>query len=197
MPRPAGPDEAVAEAVRVSREFGHRTSFIGIDGFGAAGKSSLATAIAATVERAELVHLDDFSGPDLPEWDWCRFDAQVSVPLLAGRRARYQVWRWGRDEGGEWREVPPGAVVVVEGVSSTRAEVRLPWDLTIWVDAPRDVRLARALARDGAAAMPVWTQQWMPSEEAYAARERPCERADLLVDGWRADPSGTPTLERS
>ncbi len=197
MPRPAEPAEAVAEAVRIARELAHRTSYIGIDGFGAAGKSSLAAAIAGDVDRAEVVHIDDFSRSGLPEWDWDRFAAQVSAPLLAGRSARYQVWDWDRDKGAEWRAVTPGAVVVVEGVSSLRAEVTLPWDLTIWVDAPRDVRVARALARDGPAMMLRWTEQWMPSEEAYAARERPRDRVDLVVDGWRPGLSDPPTLDWS
>ena len=45
--------------------------------------------------------------------------------------------------GGAWVEVPPGGLVVVEGVSATRREVPVPWDVTIWVDARRERRLAR------------------------------------------------------
>jgi uridine kinase len=107
----------------------------------------------------------------------------VLAPLLAGRSARYQRWEWNRDEPAEWHDVPAGAVLVVEGVSSTRAELSAPWSLQLWVDAPREVRLARALERDGAAMLPHWVEVWMPSEEAYIARERPQERVDLLVDG--------------
>ena len=79
--------------------------------------------------------------------------------------------------------MPPGAVVVVEGVSSTRREVHVPWALTVWVEASREVRLARALERDGEAMLPRWLEQWMPSEDAYVARERPERRADLVVSG--------------
>lgn len=174
----------VIAAVRalVDRHVG-RTVFVGVDGFGGSGKSSLADAIAAAVPRAVVVRVDDFWGPSIKEWDWARFRAQVLEPLLADRPARYQIWNWVDDVGGEWAELPPGRVVVVEGVSATRAEAGVPWDLTVWVDAPRDVRLARALERDGSALMHRWLRDWMPSEEAYAARERPHERVDLLVDG--------------
>jgi uridine kinase len=112
-----------------------------------------------------------------------RLRAQLLSPLLAGQAARYQVWDWDLDLGGEWVDVAPGRVVVIEGVSSTRAEVGAPWDLTIWVDAPRELRLARAVERDGAALLPRWLDEWMPSEEAYAARERPEQRVDLIVRG--------------
>jgi hypothetical protein len=31
--------------------------------------------------------------------------------------------------------------------------------------------------------LPHWLEVWMPSEEAYIARERPQERVDLVVCG--------------
>jgi cytidylate kinase len=68
-------------------------------------------------------------------------------------------------------------------VSSTRAELGIAWDVQIWVDAPRDVRLRRARERDGSALLHRWLEDWMPSEERYAAREQPELRADLVVSG--------------
>lgn len=182
-PRPASGPEVIAAIARLTGCSSGRTAWVGVDGCGAAGKTSLAEAIAAAVPAVAVVHVDDFSGPRIAEWDWVRFAAQVARPLLAGRPARYQRWDWDRDEGAEWHDVPPGAVVVVEGVSSTRREVRAPWALRVWVEASREVRLARALERDGAAMMPRWLEQWMPSEDAYVARERPQQRADLVVSG--------------
>jgi uridine kinase len=183
MPRPATRAEAVAAVERLAARMPDRTVFVGIDGFGAAGKSSLADAVAAAVDRGVVVRVDDFWGPSIAEWDWPRFREQLLLPLLDGRPARYQVWDWVADAGADWVDVPAGRVVVVEGVSATRAEVGVPWDLTIWVDAPREVRLARALERDGAAMQSRWADDWLPSEQAYAARERPQERVDLIVSG--------------
>lgn len=173
----------MAAVLGLAERVAGRTVWVGVDGCGAAGKTSLAGTIAAAVPDAVVVHVDDFSGPRIREWDWPRFDAQVVRPLLAGRPARYQRWDWDADRGAEWHDVPPGRTVVVEGVSSTRREVAVPWDLTIWVDAPREVRLARARERDGAAMLARWLEDWMPSEEAYVARERPAERVDLVVSG--------------
>lgn len=182
-PRLVSRAEVIAAVRRTADRFPDRTVFVGIDGFGGSGKSSLAAAVAAAVPRAVVVRVDDFWGPHIAEWDWTRFGAQVLRPLLAMRPARYQVWNWVDDIGGEWVELAPGRVVVVEGVSSTRAEAGVPWDLTVWVDAPRDVRLARALERDGPDLMHRWLDDWMPSEERYAERERPGERVDLRVSG--------------
>jgi uridine kinase len=175
--------EAVAEIAVISAERLGSTIFVGIDGCGGAGKSTFAARVSSSVPRASVVHVDDFAGPRVPEWDWARFREQVLLPLLAGRPARYQRWDWDRDEGAEWHDVAVGGLVVVEGVSSTRHEVGAPWALTVWVDAPREVRLERALARDGPVLLERWHNVWQPSEDAYVARENPLTRVDLVVSG--------------
>jgi uridine kinase len=182
MPRQVTRAEAIAEAGRVAGAQ-RRPLFIGVDGRAGSGKSTLADAIAAAIPDAVVVHVDDFAGPLVPEWDWPRFRREVLEPLLDGRPSRYQRWEWNRDEPADWHEISANSTVVVEGVSCTRSEVAAPWALQIWVDAPRDVRLARAVERDGEEMLPHWLDVWIPSEEAYIARERPEDRVDLLVSG--------------
>jgi hypothetical protein len=179
-PRCASAADAVAAVAALPRG---RTALVGIDGFGGSGKSTLARHIAAAVAGSVIVSVDDFSGPRIAEWDWDRLRAEVLLPLLAGRPGRYQRWDWPSDSPAEWHDVPVGRTVLIEGVSSTRPEVDAPWDLTIWVEAPRELRLQRALNRDGPAMLDRWLTDWMPSEEAYAARERPHARVDLIVPG--------------
>ena len=182
MPRHVTRPAAVAEIAAVADAAPRRTVFVGIDGLGASGKSTLAALVAAVVPRAVVVHADDFAGPSIPEWDWDRLRSQVIVPLLTGRPGHYQRWDWATDAGAEWHEVPTRSVVVVEGVSSTRAEVNVPWDFTVWVDAPYELRLARARVRD-AALVDEWWERWRASEDAYVAREQPQNRVDVVVDG--------------
>jgi uridine kinase len=183
MPRQVPRVEAVAEAVRIVIANPDRTLFVGVDGRAGTGKTTLAAVLAAAVRGAVVVHVDDFAGPHVPEWDWPRLNDQVLAPLLAGRPGRYQRWEWNRDVPAEWHDVPVDRLVVIEGVSATRSEVAAPWSLRIWVDAPRDVRLVRAVERDGQAMLPHWLDVWMPAEEAYIAREQPQDRADLIVNG--------------
>jgi uridine kinase len=182
-PRRVSQAEAIAEAVRVADAAPSATVWIGLDGPGGAGKSTLARRIADAVERAVVVGIDDFWGPSIPEWDWDRFIVQVARPLRDGQDARYQEWDWVVDAGGPWHDITAGSVVVVEGVSATRVEVDVAWALRIWIETPPDVRLERALERDGPGLMPRWFEDWIPSEEAYIAAQRPQQRADLVVSG--------------
>src|SRR5438309_10605711 len=93
------------------------TRWIGVDGKGASGKTTLAERIAAALPQAVVVHIDDFARPDLRGWERDRFVRQVLEPLLTGRPGRYQRWDFDRDVGAEWHEVRTGVPVVVEGVS--------------------------------------------------------------------------------
>jgi uridine kinase len=170
------PVAAVVNALR-GRE---GTRWIGVDGKGATGKTTLAAQIAAALPGSVVVHNDDFARPDVRGWELDRFVRQVLQPLLAGRPGRYQRWDFDRNVGAEWTTVPVGVPVIVEGVSATDERLGVPWDFTIWVEVPYELRLARALERDGPEMMERWLTDWMPSEDAYEQAQRPQERVDLV-----------------
>jgi len=158
-----------------------RTRLVAVDGPGGAGKSTLAARIAEAC-GALVVHTDDFaSWDDQLEW-WPRLEAQVLKPLSNDRCGRYQRYDWDRREFAEWHEVAAGGVVILEGVSSARAEVRSRLSLAIWVETPRDVRLTRGLDRDGPAARKLW-DKWMAAEDAHFAANHTRDHADLIVSG--------------
>ena len=167
-------------AVVAALEGRHGTRWIGVDGKGATGKTTLAGRIAAALPGSVVVHIDDFARPDLQGWERDRFVRQVLQPLLAGRPGRYQRWDFDHNVGAEWHTVPVSVPVVVEGVSATDERLGVPWDFTLWVEVPYRVRLARALERDGPERMDRWLNDWMPSEDAYEEAQRPQDRVDLV-----------------
>jgi uridine kinase len=167
-------------AVVAALEGRQGTRWIGVDGKGATGKTTLAAQIAAALPGSVTVHIDDFARPEVRGWERDRFVRQVLRPLLAGRPGRYQRWDFDRNVGAEWQTVPVGVPVIVEGVSATDERLGVPWDFTIWVEVPYEVRLARALERDGPERMDRWLTDWMPSEDAYEEAQRPQERVDLV-----------------
>ncbi|MCU1524261.1 MAG: hypothetical protein JWO18_1155 [Microbacteriaceae bacterium] len=160
---------------------GMTTTIIAIDGFGGAGKSTLAAAIAERV-TADIVHTDDFSSWDVPlDW-WPRLRDQVLIPLSRNQGARYQRYDWGTRALAEWIELAPGGLVLIEGVSSSRVAFRPFLSRSIWVDAPRETRLSRGLERDGVGAREQW-RRWMADEDAWASEESPADHADCTVSG--------------
>ena len=158
-----------------------RTRWVGVDGLGAAGKSTLAARIAAALPGAVVVSVDDFGRAGLTGWDIESFTVQVVAPLLAGQPGRYQRWDLVADTGLDWVAVPAGVPVVVEGVSCTDVRVPVPWDVTLWVEASEALRRRRIADRDGPALADRWRDDWWPSEERYLADQRPQDRVDAVV----------------
>ena len=176
----------------------HLSFLIGIDGPGGAGKSTFAAALARRLQRERIsvavVHKDDFFlpstqrpagyGADKPlggDFDWQRLRDQVLIPLAHRQPASYQRYDWPTDRLAEWQTLADCQVVIVEGVYALRRELRGLYDLTIWIDCPRPIRLARGIVRDGEAARARWEHDWMPAEDHYIATERPHLTANFYV----------------
>ena len=159
-----------------------RLVFVGIGGHGAAGKSTLAARLADVVPGVQIVATDVFF--DGNQFDLQRLRTTVIDELLAGRSAMYEPWDWAAGApSGTTVAVEPNGVVVVEGVCALHEMFRHDLDVRVWVDAPTDVRLGRAVARNGESSRSTWTGIWMPNEDAYITRDRPVECADVVVDG--------------
>lgn len=156
---------------------------IGIDGCAGAGKTTLAARLSATLGGVPVIHTDDFASHDVPmEW-WPRMLHDVIEPLLRGDPASYRPYDWSsRRLADTTATIEPSNVVIIEGVGATRKAWRERLALRIWVDCPRDVRLARGIERDGEELRDFWLD-WMRVEDAYVDSERPAEHADVVVDG--------------
>jgi uridine kinase len=156
---------------------------VGIDGLGAAGKTTLAQRLAKSAADAPVVHTDDFASFDGPMHWWPRMLADVVEPLLAGRPASYHPYDWvARRFADDTITVEPAPLILIEGVGATRAAWRDRLTSRLWVDAPRELRLRRGLERDGEHLREFW-DWWMKEEDAYVRDEDPFGHADLVVDG--------------
>jgi len=184
-PQPGADDVVgvVAARVRAASPRLGAVRLVCVDGPAGSGKSTLARRLG-DVLGATVLQLDDL----LAGWSdldgvWDRLSDQVLAPLAAGRPGRYRRYDWVAGAFAEWHDVPVPGVLVVEGCGSARRAADDVAALRVWVEAPREERLARGLARDGEAARDHWLA-WMADEDRHFARERTRERADVRVDGW-------------
>ncbi|NMO55606.1 hypothetical protein HH310_31030 [Actinoplanes sp. TBRC 11911] len=163
-----------------------RVRLVAVDGPSGAGKTSFALRLAKELD-APVVHTDDL----LDGWDdqftfWTRLEELVLGPLRRGSTATYRRYLWHRGVfGGNPVSVAPGPVVLLEGVSTARREIRPELSLAVFVTAPSDLRLARALARDGddSVAFRAYLERWRAAEDRHFAEDETAAAADLIVDG--------------
>ena len=116
-------------------------------------------------------------------FDLSRLASQVLIPHAEGRDLHYQRYDWEAGSLGDWATGASEAPLIVEGIYSTHQTLRDFYDLRIWVTAPRAVRLARGIERDGEEARTKWVDVWMPAEDRYVAEQSPQDHAHLVLDG--------------
>jgi uridine kinase len=167
---------------------------LAIDGHGAAGKSTIAEAVAEATGAA-LVHTDDFfhsqplhpgcpapARPALADYyDWRRLRAQALEPLRARLGASFRRFDWERGSGLDGTvTVEPNALILVEGVYSSAPELHDLVDRSVFVDTPEPERLRRLRGR---VKPEEWDDQWLLAERAYFDVIRPPSSFDLIVSG--------------
>ena len=144
------------------------TTVVAVDGPSGSGKSELADRLARRLE-AKVLRVDEL----VPGWHGLAAMPPVVArdllaPLAAGEVAAVRRWNWVDDRPGELVDVRPGPFLVLDGCGSGSRVIRPYLSLLVWVDAPEDVRRARAMARDGAVFEPWW--------DVWAAQERAAVR---------------------
>ncbi|MFB9566391.1 AAA family ATPase [Saccharopolyspora hordei] len=169
------------------------TRLVLVDGPSGSGKTTLAAQLGEALP-AQVVHMDDlYEG-----WDGLlagvdRLAEQVLAPMAAGQHGRYQRYDWHAGAYAEWHDVPRAPYLVVEGCGAGARRFDELCTLLVWVEAPDEVRLARAVARDGEGAEE-HLRAWMVTERAVHRAEGTAQRADVRLDGWGAVtwPAATP-----
>lgn len=171
-----------------------RPLLVCVDGFGGSGKSTLAGALRDAPEVSAVVEGDDFYGPEVEDWaglspeqgyerffDHVRLAREVLRPLSLGQDTRYQRYDWRRNVLGEWRNLRAVDVVVVEGVYMLRPALRGFWALSLFVDTPWEVRLARQMSRGENSEEDI--RLWTDGEKYYDRVCKPAAIADMVLPG--------------
>jgi uridine kinase len=164
------------------------TRLVCIDGPSGSGKTTLAGRIAAALGDPPVLHMDDV----YPGWDGLAASVpllyeQVVAPLAAGRPACYRRYDWHRGEFAEAHDLGSPELLVVEGAGCGARVIAERAVLLVWIEAPRDERFRRGIARDGETYRPHW-ERWARQEATHFAAEATASRADVRVDGAPGSP---------
>lgn len=183
---------------------------VAVDGIDAAGKTTLATALAgALAERGRTViqaSVDGFhrpreeryrQGPDSARgyyedsFDYHALRTNLLLPLGPGgsRRYRRAVFDYRTDSPLDlpFATAPDDAILILDGIFLLRPELVDLWDFRIFVDVGFDIALQRALIRDRdlfgseEAIRERYLRRYFPAQRLYLESARPTERADAIV----------------
>jgi uridine kinase len=173
-----------------------RAFVVALDGPGGSGKSTLARELAETYDGPAAVVVGDDFYADLDDdyragldakggyreyFDWQRLRDQVFVPARQGRPVSYQRYDWANARMGDWLTVPDVELLLVEGVYSSRPELREYADLVLWVITSEEERVRRQFER--AQNQGTWIRRWMAAESYYLEIIHQASSAEVVVRG--------------
>lgn len=171
------------------------SAVIALDGRAAAGKTTLAAALAERL-NAEVIHMDDFFLPpelrtakrlSLPGGNvhYERFSAEVADGILSGKPFEYSVFDCSiMGISGKKRATPDG-VIIVEGAYALHPQIPDIYDIKVFVTAPLEVRLERILRRNGSEKLEAFRRRWIPLEEAYFSAFDIENKCDIVIEQLR------------
>ena len=172
-------DELVA-AVRGRLPACGSTTVVAVDGPSGSGKSELADLLGRRLQ-AKVLRVDEL----VPGWrGLAKMPPVVAhdllAPIAAGEVASVRRWDWVHDRPGAVLEVLPVPHLVLDGCGSGSRVIRPYLSLLVWVDAPADVRRARAMARDGEVFAP-WWDVWADQERRLFSAEQTMTAAHVRI----------------
>ncbi len=177
---------SLARRVRRSPPSAGRCRVVAVDGPSGAGKTTLADALGHEL-GAQVVHVDDL----IPGWDGLTAGPGIVArdilqPLTRGEDGGYLRYDWVEGRYAEWQPVPQADHLVLDGCGSGARAIAVHLALLVWVDADREVRFERGIARDGETFRPHWTA-WEQASQTMFAAEDTAARADVRVTGSSDD----------
>jgi uridine kinase len=182
---------------------------VAIDGVDGAGKTTFADALAPLVSvkgRPTIrASVDDFHQPRavryargrfspdgfyLDSYDYDGFRRLLLGPLDPNGSGRFAARQFDLDSDQpfelEWRQAPPTAALIVDGIFLHRPELRSCWDLSVFLKVDFDISLPRGAARDQNFDVLDPTsrrhQRYVGGQKRYFAECAPEQAADIVID---------------
>lgn len=183
--------DALCRAIEAKMSEGKKVS-VAIDGYAAAGKTTLAAALSERFS-APVVHMDDFflrPGQRTParyaepggNVDRERFLAEVAPNISSHASFSYRRFDCKKMALGERVEISENNVIIVEGTYSCHVNLIYLYDFKIFVKTSKDEQRRRILERNGKDGLCVFEEKWIPLEEKYFFAQKTEQKCDFVID---------------
>ncbi len=193
----------------------HRALLVGVSGIDGSGKGFVTARLAAALGRlglsAPVLGIDPWLRPPAERFDPRRpaehfyergvrldeFFERVVMPLRLARSLSIGFDAAGPTNDDACRpariEIADADVVLVEGIFLFRGPHTQAFDMRIWIDAPFDTALQRAVARAQEGLTPEETTRdfqhiYFPAQRIHLERDDPRALAHLLIDNGTQSP---------
>ena len=220
QPMPPSPSPERAEMldriVSMIDALGDRRLRVAIDGFTAAGKTSLghelARGLAGRGRPVARASLDDFKRP----WNErhlydrvtgegyyrnafdhaaaCRLLLEPASPTADGVVALCSIDPLTQiDHSAVTTPMPSNGVLIVDGVFAFRPEIDSYWDLRVWIEIAAELSVRRGIARDGAmdgtaeGSENLYRDRFLVGEQLYIEEVDPRSFVEVIVDNTDFD----------
>lgn len=182
-------------------------SAVAIDGPDAAGKTTMADALARIVDRPVVrASVDGFHRPRATRhrqgraspvgyyrdsFDLAAFTDRLVQPFVDGADAVDTAvfdHRLDRPDVVHVDGISPSAVLICDGVFLLRPEVRDLWTLRVYLAVSAETTLRRAVVRDGeqlgsdVAVRELYTARYLPAHVLYRSEADPVAAAHVVID---------------
>lgn len=150
---------------------------IAIDGCCASGKTTLAAKLEEDF-GFQIIHTDDFFLP--PEMrtkkrlsqaggniHYERFNNEVINGIKSGKDFKYRVFSCKTGTFNSVKSISPLKPIVIEGAYALHPQFDDIYDLKIFFAIDRQTQLKRILERNGADALEIFKNKWIPFENRY------------------------------
>lgn len=189
----------LAELLPIIKEKKEKTDclFVGVSGHGNGGKTYITKKIAESLDDVSIIHIDDFYRPQGEEvgahaskeiistcFEWDRIENEVCKPIKENRDIKFQVYDWEVAENAGEVAVPKKGIIILEGIYAFQDRFLDYFNLTVWVEAPEEVRNQRAIGRYNKKFLDLWNTVWLDQDRRYEKAHNPKQKADIIVRGY-------------
>lgn len=182
---------------------------VGIDGVDGAGKTTFANDLAAEVFRKGRstirASVDDFHNPRiqryargrgspdgfyLDSYNYDAFRVLLLNPLSPGGSGRFapKSFNHGIDAPVplDWKQAEPGAALILDGIFIHRPELRIYWDISIFLKVGFETSIPRGAQRGASFGSPdihaESNRRYIGGQKRYFAECAPEESASIVID---------------